>query len=126
MFRDIHKFVDSFEEPFLQKVCNGNVAEYFTPPIVDAYLFRETGEFRPLEFQGCFSELTVRTVPTDVLVVEAMGDKRVRITLSEDAICIDGGQFAIPPVSRDFSFKGCRYRLDVSSSDGSVTLHMDR
>ena len=60
-FRDIHKMADDFEEPFLDKVCEGWQALYYTPPIVDQWLFRGdeasgtmafTGEFKSLETAG--------------------------------------------------------------------------
>lgn len=43
VFRDIHKMCDGFEEPFLDKVCTGWQALYFTPPVVDQWMFRGKG-----------------------------------------------------------------------------------
>ena len=83
-FRDIHKMCDAFEEPFLDKVCTGWKAEYYTPPVVDEHMFsdRKNGVAGVLAFDGAFEKLEASARPCGVLVATALrkdGSKAVAI-----------------------------------------------
>jgi hypothetical protein len=71
-FRDIHKMADDFEEPFLNKVCTGWQALYYTPPVIDQWMFMGNGASGVMMFDGEFSSLEPVAEKGDVLVVTAV------------------------------------------------------
>jgi hypothetical protein len=70
-FRDIHKMSDDFEEPFLDTVCTGWQALYYTPPIVDQWLFRSEEASGAMALAGEFKSLETAAEGDSVLVVTA-------------------------------------------------------
>jgi hypothetical protein len=48
---------DDFEEPFLNKVCTGWQALYYTPPVIDQWMFMGNGASGVMMFDGEFSSL---------------------------------------------------------------------
>ena len=70
-FRDIHKMDDDFEEPFLDKVCTGWQALYYTPPIVDLWLFRSEDASGTMALSGEFKSMETASEGDSVLVVTA-------------------------------------------------------
>ncbi len=56
-FRDIHKMCDGFEEPFLDKVCTGWQALYYTPPVVDQWMFMGKGASGVMSLGGEFASI---------------------------------------------------------------------
>ena len=71
VFRDIHKMADDFAEPFLDKVCTGWQALYFTPPVVDQWLFRGKDVSGAMAFSGEFVGLDADAEGNRTLVVTA-------------------------------------------------------
>ena len=126
-FRDIHKMSDDFEEPFLNKVCTGWQALYYTPPIVDQWLFRSEAASGTMTFSGDFKSLDTASDGDCVLVATAKrtdGTSAV-VHFEEGRIVITGGCLASEyaadfrkalSVKADgvyFEFEGYRYRMPV-------------
>ena len=124
-FRDIHKMSDAFEEPFLDKVCTGWKAEYFTPPVVDEYLFRKDGSSGVMLLDGAFKRMDATVLPGDRLAVVATraDGTTARIVFDERGISVDGTDMAVEypqpfmAVARlhggrlSFDFQGFRYAI---------------
>ncbi|MBQ9430022.1 MAG: hypothetical protein IJU44_00555 [Kiritimatiellae bacterium] len=70
-FRDIHKMSDSYEEPYLHKVCKGWQALYYTPPVVDEFLFKTKDRTGVMTLDGEFASLEVATADDETLVATA-------------------------------------------------------
>ncbi len=133
-FRDIHKMCDDFEEPFLNKVCTGWKAEYFTPPVVDEFLFRMKETSGVMSFNGAFTNLSVSAEAGDTLVVAAArtDGSRARIVFAERGIHVEGAALEVeyPPQflakaaltdnGLSFDFKGFRYTVGCKA-DASAT-----
>ena len=126
-FRDIHKMSDDFEEPFLDKVCKGWQALYYTPPVVDQWMFRSEDASGTMAFSGTFTSLGTNAENNDTLVVTATradGTSTV-IRFEEGRIIVTGsgldaeyeGKFRKAlSVQRDgvgFQFEGYRYRVPI-------------
>ena len=127
-FRDIHKMCDDFEEPFLDKVCTGWQALYFTPPVVDQWMFRGKGVSGVMSFGGEFASLET-AADGDALVVTAKRADGTAATVrfEEGLIVVSGagsldaeyadGDFrkgiSIADGGVDFVFQGFRYRVPV-------------
>ena len=134
-FRDIHKMCDAFEEPFLDKVCTGWQANYFTPPVVDEFLFRTNGVSGVLAFDGAFARLDASAGANDTLAVVATrtDGSKVKVVFDERGIRVEGATLRsdYAPAFRQtislrdghllFTFQGFRYKVgckaDVSSTD---------
>ena len=69
-FRDIHKMCDDFEEPFLNKVCTGWQALYFTPPVVDQWMFKGKDVSGVMSLAGEFASIATAS-DCNTLVVTA-------------------------------------------------------
>lgn len=117
IFRDIHKMADDFEEPFLNKKCIGWQALYFTPPIVDQWLFRGDGSTGTMAFDGKFSALSTEAVPGDSLLVTAMRAEGARVTVrfEERQITVSGAN-----LSSEYSTP---FRKNMKIGDGEITFH---
>ena len=128
VFRDIHKMCDDFEEPFLDKVCTGWQALYFTPPVVDQWMFRGKGVSGVMSFNGEFASIET-AADGDALVVTAKraDGTAATVRLEEGRIVVSGagsldaeytdGDFrkgiSIVNGGVDFVFQGFRYRVPV-------------
>lgn len=124
-FRDIHKMCDEFEEPFLTRVCTGWQALYYTPPVVDEYLFGTTGRYAPLDFAGNCTALAVETPDAGTLVVKATVDGRpVTVRFDERGFAVTGGK--VPPPATDYTFQGFSYSVAVTCADGRLEVRLDR
>ena len=129
-FRDIHKMSDAFEEPFLEKVCTGWKAEYFTPPVVDEYLFRKDGSSGVMSLDGAFERMDATALPGDRLAVVAMRSDGTpaRIVFDERGISVNGTGMAVeyPQPFRatarlhdgrlSFEFQGFRYAIGYAAT----------
>ena len=91
VFRDIHKMCDDFEEPFLDKVCTGWQALYFTPPVVDQWMFRDKGVSGVMSFDGEFASIET-AADGDALVVTAKRADGTAVTarFEEGRIVVSG------------------------------------
>ena len=128
VFRDIHKMADDFAEPFLDKVCAGWQALYFTPPVVDQWLFRDKGVSGTLAFDGAFASLAAEPMPSDGLVVIAVRPtgERVTVRFDEGRIVVKGAclsaeyarafreKMSIWANALNFDFSGYRYCVPVT------------
>ena len=128
VFRDIHKMSDDFEEPFLDKVCKGWQALYFTPPVVDQWMFRGKGVSGVMSFNGEFASIET-AADGDALVVTAKRADGTAATVrfEEGRIVVSGagtldaeytdGDFrkgiSIADDDVNFVFQGFRYRVPV-------------
>ena len=127
VFRDIHKMSDDFEEPFLDKVCKGWQALYFTPPVVDQWMFRGKDDSGTMAFSGEFVGLEADAEGDSVLVVTARradGTAAV-VRFEEGRIVVTGSsldaeyeenfrrKIAIGDGGINFVFQGFRYRVPV-------------
>ena len=126
-FRDIHKMSDDFEEPFLDKVCKGWQALYYTPPVVDQWLFRSEEASGTMALSGEFISLETAAEGDSVLVVTAArGDgTSAKVRFEEGHIGMVGcgleseyaadfrKTFSVEADGVDFSFGGYRYRVPV-------------
>ena len=129
-FRDVHKMCDGFEEPFLDKVCTGWQALYFTPPVVDEYLFKTEGRFKPVEIPGRFAGLAVETPDAETLVVTAKGkdvpDVRVTFTPGKISVagCPEAALSGLPNGVHALAFAGCEYRVGVARENDAVVVDL--
>ena len=128
VFRDIHKMSDDFEEPFLDKVCTGWQALYYTPPVVDQWMFRGKGVSGVMSFSGEFASIET-AADGDALVVTAKRADGTAATVrfEEGRIVVSGagtldaeyadGDFrkgiSIADGGVNFVFQGFRYRIPV-------------
>ncbi len=119
-FRDVHKMCDGFEEPFLDKVCTGWQALYFTPPVLDEYLFKTDGRFKPVTFPGRFTEIKVETPNAETLVATAKGEgvADVRVTFTPGKIAVQGVPEtlakSVKPGVHVLDFDGYKYQVGVT------------
>ena len=134
-FRDIHKMCDAFEEPFLDKVCTGWQASYFTPPVVDEFLFRTNGVSGVLALDGAFARLDASAGANDTLAIFATraDGSTAKVVFDERGIHVEGATLSATyaPAFRQtislcngklsFTFQGFRYKVgckaDVSPTD---------
>jgi len=134
-FRDIHKMCDAFEEPFLDKVCTGWQASYFTPPVVDEFLFRTNGVSGILALDGAFARLDASAGANDTLTVVATrtDGSNAKVIFDERGILVEGTTLSVAytPTFRQtinmrdghlsFTFQDFRYEVgcdaDVSPTD---------
>ena len=139
-FRDIHKMSDAFEEPFLDKVCTGWQANYFTPPVIDEFLFRTNGVSGVMSFDGDFKRLDAAAGAGDTLAVVATraDGSTVKVVFDERGIRVEGATLAAAyaPAFRQttnlrgdtlsFTFQGFRYemgcRADVAPTPSGFTF----
>lgn len=91
-FRDIHKMSDTYEEPFLTKVCTGWQALYYTPPVVDEFLFKDKDHSGVMALDGDFAALDVATPDHETLVATAKrtDGSVVEIRLTRGSIFVRG------------------------------------
>lgn len=145
VFRDIHKMCDDFEEPFLDKVCTGWQALYYTPPVVDQWMFRGRGASGVMSFGGEFASIET-AADGDALVVTAKRADGTATTVrfEEGRIVVSGagsldaeyadGVFrkgiSVVDGGVNFVFQGFRYRVpvrgEVKSADKGFRLAGDR
>ena len=94
--RDIHKMSDSYEEPFLWKVCRGWQALYFTPPVVDEYLFKDGDRSGVMAVEGAFASLAVETPDAETLKVLAQrkDGSAVTFVFTRGVITVQGAELA--------------------------------
>lgn len=126
-FRDIHKMSDNFKEPFLDKVCTGWQALYYTPPIVDQWMFRSENASGTMEFSGEFTSLKAKGDGNDTLVATATradGTSAI-VRFEEGHIVIAASELdaeyeekfrktlSVKTNGIDFTFAGYRYRLPI-------------
>ena len=124
-FRDIHMMCDEFEEPYLNKVCTGWQALYYTPPIVDEHLFKDIGRFAPLPFEGYCTALAVETPDDKTLVVKATVDSReVTVRFCERGFTVTGCD--LPPPLTEYEFQGFRYSVGVKREPGRMEVSLDQ
>ena len=124
-FRDIHKMCDEFEEPFLDKVCTGWQALYYTPPVVDEHLFKMTGRYAPLAFAGDCTALAVETPDVETLVVKAtVAGRPVTVRFGERGFAVTGGE--LPAPATDYEFQGFGYSVGVKREQGRMEVRLDR
>ena len=139
-FRDIHKMCDAFEEPFLDKVCTGWQASYFTPPVVDEFLFRTNGVSGVLALDGSFARLDASADANDTLTVVASrtDGSKVNVVFDERGIRVEGATLRsgyAPAFCQTinlcdghllFTFQGFRYKVgykaDVSPTDSGFVF----
>jgi len=129
-FRDIHKMADDFEEPFLNRKCVGWQALYFTPPIVDQWLFRGKDASGTMALSGEFASLAADVGEGDSLIVTAQrkdGTKAV-LRFEEDRMLLKGCDLSaayseafrktlrIGAGEIGFVFSGYRYRMTVKGA----------
>ena len=128
IFRDIHKMVDEFKEPFLDSTCKGWQALYFTPPIVDQWLFQSEGVSGVMALSGDYTSLMTEAGEGDSLVVTAIRTDGVKtiVRFKEGCILFEGcdlsaeyeGAFRkdirVEKGGIGFVFSDCHYRLLVS------------
>ena len=128
VFRDIHKMADDFEEPFLNKTCIGWQALYYTPPVVDQWLFRSPDASGTMALSGEYASLAAEAGENDSLVVTASradGTKAV-VRFEEGRIVLDGCDLSATYCADFrkalrmgngellFSFSGYSYRMPVA------------
>ena len=126
-FRDIHKMSDDFEEPFLNKVCIGWQALYYTPPVVDQWLFRSDDASGAMALSGEFISLETAAEGDSVLTVTATraDGTSAKVRFEEGRIVVTGcglsGEYAadfrktlsVVADGVDFEFGGYSYRVPV-------------
>ena len=91
-FRDIHKMSDSYEEPYLHKVCKGWQALYYTPPVVDEFLFKTKDRTGVMTLDGEFASLEVAPADDETLIATAKrtDGSQVEIRLTRGSIFVRG------------------------------------
>ena len=91
-FRDVHVMRDDYAEPYLGKPCKAWNANYFTPPVFDAFLAISNACFRPFAFDGRYTALKVEGDGRSVLTVVATREDGLesRFVFSENGIAADG------------------------------------
>ena len=115
VFRDIHKMADDFEEPFLDKVCTGWQALYYTPPVVDQWMFRGRDASGVMAFGGEFESIEA-DADGDALVVTA---KRADGTAAK--VRLEEGRIVVTGVgSLDAEYADGDFRKGISAADGGV------
>ena len=114
-FRDIHKMCDDFEEPFLDKVCTGWQALYFTPPVVDQWMFRGKGVSGVMSFSGEFVSIETAAEKGDVLVATAKraDGTSAMVRFEEGRIVVSGAE------TLDAEYEA-KFRKDLSVADGGI------
>ena len=126
-FRDIHKMADDFEEPFLDKVCTGWQALYYTPPVVDQWMFRASDASGVLVLDGEFVSIDAEAGADGALAVVAKrrDGSSAKVVFEEGRIVVSGasldGEYAkdfrkslaVRNGGVDFEFMGYRYRMPV-------------
>lgn len=126
-FRDVHKMDDAFEEPFLDTVCTGWQAEYFTPPVVDEWMFRTNGVSGVMALDGAFLEVSAATPRRDVLEVVATrtDGSTAKVCFSEGSIRVSNAaltaeyapgfrsRIVVEPDCLKFDFRGFAYAVGV-------------
>jgi len=119
VFRDIHKMADDFEEPFLDKVCTGWQALYFTPPVVDQWMFRGKDVSGTMAFSGEFKSLEVAAEDNRVLVVTAKRDDGTSavVRFEEGRIVVTGSG-----LNAEYEDK---FRKMISIGDGGIGFMFD-
>ncbi len=117
VFRDIHKMCDDFEEPFLDKVCTGWQALYFTPPVVDQWMFRGKGVSGVMSFGGEFASIET-AADGDALVVTAKRADGTAATVrfEEGRIVVSGAG------SLDAEYADGDFRKGISIADGGINF----
>lgn len=129
-FRDIHKMTDDFEEPFLKRKCAGWRALYFTPPVIDQWLFRGGNASGVMSISGKHDTLSVTTEGDSTLVVTSRcGEKEgVSLRFEEGKLVVRGGALSaeyeeeflrdIRVLERavEYSFSGYWYQVPISGS----------
>ena len=137
-FRDIHKMSDDFEEPFLDKVCKGWQALYYTPPVVDQWMFRGKDASGVMSFAGKFEPVVTVSEDGDALIATAERSDGTTVTVrfEEGRIVVMGAgtlvaeyedgfrkTLSISDGGVDFVFQRCRYRVPVR---GAVVKSTDK
>ena len=91
-FRDVHVMRDDYAEPYLGKPCKAWNANYFTPPVFDAFLAISNACFRPFAFDGRYTALKVEGDGRSVLTAVATREDGAesRFVFSENGIAADG------------------------------------
>ena len=117
VFRDIHKMCDDFEEPFLDKVCTGWQALYFTPPVIDQWMFRGKGVSGVMSFSGKFASIET-AADGDALVVTAKRADGTAATVrfEEGCIVVSGAG------TLDAEYADGEFRKGISIADGGVSF----
>ena len=113
-FRDIHKMSDEFEEPFLDKVCTGWQALYYTPPVVDQWLFRGEGATGTMSLSGEFKSLDTSSDGDGILVVTA-----TRADSAPVEIRFEEGRVVVAGCGLDSEY-AAEFRKALSIGDGAV------
>ena len=128
VFRDIHKISDDFEEPFLDKVCTGWQALYYTPPVVDQWMFRGKGATGVMSLGGEFASIETAADGEALVVTAKRADgTAATVRFEEGRIVVSGagtldaeyadGDFrkgiSVADGGVDFTFQGFRYRVPV-------------
>jgi hypothetical protein len=135
---------DDFEEPFLDKVCTGWQALYFTPPVVDQWMLRGKGVSGTMAFAGEFESIETAAEKGDVLVVRARradGASAV-VRFEEGRIVVTGSalyaeykatfrkKIAVGDGALGFEFQGYRYQVpvkgDVKATSKGFRINGDR
>lgn len=118
-FRDIHVMDDHYAEPFLDRVCRGKIALYYTPPIVDEYLFRTNGLSGMMAFDGRFERLEVAGAGTDGLSVTCWrtDGSSAKVSFAPEGLTVTGS-------SLDFECPES-FRETFSFADGNWGLRFD-
>jgi hypothetical protein len=115
-FRDIHKMADEFEEPFLNKVCTGWQALYYTPPVIDQWLFRGKSASGVMMFDGVFTSIETAAEKGDVLVATAKRTDGTIVTVRfEEGRIIVSGARRLTAEYGDVAF-----RKNISATDKSI------
>ena len=128
VFRDIHKMVDDFEEPFLDNVCTGWQALCYTPPVVDQWMFGGKDVSGVMAFSGEFTSIDVAAEKGDVLVATARRADGTFTTVrfEEGCIVVAGSaldaeydetfrkKISVVADGVGFEFEGCRYRIPIN------------
>ena len=113
-FRDIHIMSDDFEEPYLDKVCTGWQALYYTPPVVDQWMFRGKEESGAMTLDGDFSEIkAVRE--GDALVVTA-----TRVDGTCSTVRFDEGSISVKGASLEGEYAGGDFRDNISVTGSGI------
>ena len=124
----------------MDKVCTGWQASYFTPPVVDEFLFRTNGVSGVLALDGAFARLDASAGANDTLIVVATrtDGTKAKIVFDERGIHVEGASLsaAYAPAFRQtinlrngkqsFTFQGFRYEVgceaDVSPTNDGFTF----
>ena len=122
-FRDIHKMCDDFEEPFLEKVCEGWQALYFTPPVLDEYLSKNDARWMPVIFAGEFDNLEANVADSKKLRVTARrrDGSKVTVIFNEGSVRVDGDTLDAMQAGK-LTFQDFQYELQVVRDSQGMTL----